>query len=158
MCASRQDLNREHATLVTDWALPQLRADEFFITLTIILGTFEGRWFRRLHVQKLSTVRQFLLSVPVGQETVSSGCADLSGVKIQQGFQLSLSIGCILKRSVSCEIENLPVADNTADVVISNCVINLFSRVPLGPLLWPHQLRPQSPRFVRRLQCYYEEV
>src|SRR5580704_508840 len=77
MCASRQDLNREHATLVTDWALPQLRADEFFITLTIILGTFEGRWFRRLHVQKLSTVRQFLLSVPVGQETVSSGCADL---------------------------------------------------------------------------------
>src|SRR5260370_38483272 len=72
MWASRQDLNREHATLVTDWALPQLRADEFFITLTIILGTFEGRWFPRLHVQKLSTVRQFLLSVPVGQETVAA--------------------------------------------------------------------------------------
>jgi hypothetical protein len=34
----------------------------------------------------------------------------------------------------------------------------LLSRVPLGPLPWLHQLRPQSPRFVRRLQCYYEEV
>ena len=47
MWASRQDLNHQHATLVTDWALPQRRADEFFITLTIILSSFEGRWFRR---------------------------------------------------------------------------------------------------------------
>ena len=70
MWASREDLNREHATLVTDWALPQLRADEFFITLTIILSTFGTRRFWRWHVQKLSTVRQFLLSVPVGQATV----------------------------------------------------------------------------------------
>jgi hypothetical protein len=70
MWASRQDLNHEHPTLVTDWAFPQLRADQFFITLSIILGTFEGRWFRRRHVQKLSTVRQFLLSVSVGQEAV----------------------------------------------------------------------------------------
>ena len=28
------------------------------------------------------------------------------------------------------EIENLPIADNTADVVISNCVINLSSNKP----------------------------
>ena len=28
------------------------------------------------------------------------------------------------------EIENLPVADNTADVVISNCVINLSQNKP----------------------------
>jgi hypothetical protein len=55
--------------LVTDWALPQLRTDEFFIALTIILGNCEG-WLRCLHVQKLSTVRQFLLPVPVGQEAV----------------------------------------------------------------------------------------
>ena len=34
----------------------------------------------------------------------------------------------------------------------------LLSHVSLGPLPWLHQLRPQSPRFVRRLQCYYEEV
>ena len=34
----------------------------------------------------------------------------------------------------------------------------LLSHVPLGPLPWIHQLRPQLPRFVRRLQCYYEEV
>jgi Protein of unknown function (Hypoth_ymh)/Resolvase, N terminal domain len=34
----------------------------------------------------------------------------------------------------------------------------LLSHVPLGPLPWLHQLRPQLPRFVRRLQCYYEEV
>jgi len=53
MLAWRQDLNHRHATLVPDWALPQRRADEFFITLTIIFSTFEGRWFRRRHVQKL---------------------------------------------------------------------------------------------------------
>src|SRR5258707_15387494 len=34
----------------------------------------------------------------------------------------------------------------------------LLSRVPLGPLPWLHRLRPQSPRFVRRLQRYYDEV
>jgi hypothetical protein len=34
----------------------------------------------------------------------------------------------------------------------------LLSHVPLGPLPWLHQLRPQLPRFVRRLQCYYEGV
>src|SRR5260370_41624186 len=34
----------------------------------------------------------------------------------------------------------------------------LLSHVPLGPLPWLHQLRAQLPRFVRRLQCYYEEV
>jgi hypothetical protein len=56
--------------LVTDWALPQRRADEFLITLTIILSRFEVRWFWRRHVQKLSTVRQFLFSVSVGQEAV----------------------------------------------------------------------------------------
>src|SRR5580704_5921711 len=70
MRAWRQDLNHQHATLVTDWALPQRRVDEFFITLTIILSTFGTRRFWRWHVQKLSTVRQFLLSVPVGQEAV----------------------------------------------------------------------------------------
>ena len=70
MWASLQDLNHEHAPSVTDWALSQLRADEFCITLRIILGTFEGRWFRRRHVQKLSTVRQFLFSVSGGQEAV----------------------------------------------------------------------------------------
>jgi hypothetical protein len=55
---------------VTDWALPQRSADEFLITLTIILSRFEVRWFWRRHVQKLSTVLQFLFSVSVGQETV----------------------------------------------------------------------------------------
>ena len=34
----------------------------------------------------------------------------------------------------------------------------LLSRVPLGPLPWLHRLRARAPRFVRRLQCYYEEV
>ena len=34
----------------------------------------------------------------------------------------------------------------------------LLSRVPLGPLPWLHRLRTQSPRFVRRLHRYYEEV
>jgi hypothetical protein len=56
--------------LVTDWALPQRSADEFLITLTIILNRFEVRWFWRRHVQKLSTVLQFLFSVSVGQEAV----------------------------------------------------------------------------------------
>src|SRR5258708_1049940 len=84
MWASRQDLNHKHATLVTDLALPQRRADEFFITLTIILSTFEGRWFRRRHVQKLSTVRQFLLSVPVGQEAVVADA--LKALRKHMGF------------------------------------------------------------------------
>src|SRR5258708_33042516 len=34
----------------------------------------------------------------------------------------------------------------------------LLSHVPLGPLPWLHRLRARAPRFVRRLQCYYEEV
>jgi hypothetical protein len=55
---------------VTDWALPQRTAGEFFIALTIILSTVQRRRFPRRHVQKLSTVRQFLLSVPVGQEAI----------------------------------------------------------------------------------------
>src|SRR5271170_2360770 len=47
MWASRQDLYHQHATLVTGWALPEGRADEFLITLTIILSAFEGWWIRR---------------------------------------------------------------------------------------------------------------
>src|SRR5260370_7202838 len=70
MWASRQDRDHQHATLVAGWALPQRNADEFLITLTIILSRFEVRWFWRRHVQKLSTVLQFLFSVSVGQETV----------------------------------------------------------------------------------------
>src|SRR5260370_8353461 len=70
MWASRQDLVHQHATLVAGWALPQRSADEFLIALTIILSRFEVRWFWRRHVQKLSTVLQFLFSVSVGQETV----------------------------------------------------------------------------------------
>src|SRR5260370_11849673 len=34
----------------------------------------------------------------------------------------------------------------------------LLSHVPLGPLPWLHQLRPQLPRFVRPLQSYYEAL
>jgi len=37
--------------LVTGWALPERRAEEFLITLTIILSTFEGWWFWRRHLQ-----------------------------------------------------------------------------------------------------------
>ena len=72
MWASRQDLDHKHSTFVTDWALPQRSADEFLITLTKILSRFEVRWFWRWrrHVQKLSTVLQFLFSVSVGQKTV----------------------------------------------------------------------------------------
>ena len=36
------------------------------------------------------------------------------------------------------EIEHLPVADNTVDVVLSNCVINLS---PDKPLVWKEILR-----------------
>jgi len=38
--ASRQDLDHEHAALVTDWAFPQRSAGEFFIALMIILAGF----------------------------------------------------------------------------------------------------------------------
>ena len=38
MWASRQDLDHQHATLMTGWAPPERRADEFLITLTIILA------------------------------------------------------------------------------------------------------------------------
>jgi hypothetical protein len=48
MWASRQDLDHQHATLVTGWALPERRSDEFLITLTKILSAFEGRRFRVL--------------------------------------------------------------------------------------------------------------
>jgi hypothetical protein len=34
---SRQDLGYQHPALATDWALPQRRAGEFFIALTIVL-------------------------------------------------------------------------------------------------------------------------
>src|SRR5271166_5290557 len=40
---SRQDLGYQHPALTTDWALPQRRAGEFFIALTIVLGGFRGR-------------------------------------------------------------------------------------------------------------------
>jgi hypothetical protein len=36
----RQDLDHEHATLVTDWAFPQRRAGEFFIALGIARAGF----------------------------------------------------------------------------------------------------------------------
>jgi len=40
---SRPDLGYQHPALATDWALPQRRAGEFFIALTIVLGGFQGR-------------------------------------------------------------------------------------------------------------------
>jgi hypothetical protein len=38
--ASRQDLNHQHAALVTDRALPERTAGEFFIAFAIVLGGF----------------------------------------------------------------------------------------------------------------------
>src|SRR5271157_5334734 len=46
---SRQDLGYQHPALATDWTLPQRRAGEFFIALTIVLGGFQGRGFGRWH-------------------------------------------------------------------------------------------------------------
>src|SRR5438132_12922557 len=54
--ASGQDLNDQHTTLVTDWALPERTAGEFFIALAIILSGFDGRWFGLKHAQQFSTV------------------------------------------------------------------------------------------------------
>ena len=51
MWASRQDLDHQHVTLMTGWALPERRSDEFLVTLTKILSAFEGRRFWRRHVQ-----------------------------------------------------------------------------------------------------------
>src|SRR6516162_4968891 len=49
--ASRQDRN-QHATLVTDRALPERTAGEFLIAFAIILGGFRGRRFARRHAQQ----------------------------------------------------------------------------------------------------------
>ena len=40
MCASRQDLDLQHAILMTGWAFPERRADQFLIALTTVLSTF----------------------------------------------------------------------------------------------------------------------
>src|ERR1700730_4228106 len=67
---SRQDLDHEHATLVTDWAFPQRITGEFFIALGIVSAGFRSRWSGSWHAQQLSAPCQFLFSVSVGQETV----------------------------------------------------------------------------------------
>ena len=64
MWASRQDLNYKHATLVTDRALPERTAGEFFIAFAIILGGLRGRRFARPHAQQFleTTLEIYLFS------------------------------------------------------------------------------------------------
>ena len=57
----RQDLNHHHATLMTDWALPQRRAGEFFIAVPIVLGGAPERYVAGCHAQKLAAAGQLLL-------------------------------------------------------------------------------------------------
>jgi hypothetical protein len=52
----RHDLDDQHTPLVTDWALAQRRAGEFFIALPVILDGFDGRWLELRHAQQFSAV------------------------------------------------------------------------------------------------------
>jgi hypothetical protein len=74
--ASRQDLNHQHAALVTDRTLPERTAREFFIAFAIILGGFRGRTARTAACPiVLGSVPIFVLGIGwLGSR--SSGCAE----------------------------------------------------------------------------------
>src|SRR5580700_587895 len=90
---SRQDLDHEHATLVTDWAFPQRRAGEFFIALGKVSAGFRSRWSVSWHAQQLSAPCQFLFSVSVSQETVVADAhvgarfQQMNGKRVSQGMR-----------------------------------------------------------------------
>lgn len=65
----RQDLNDEHLSLVTDWALRQRTPGELLVPLSIVLVEVTA-WLAGWHLQQLTAPGKLSSSATIGEEAV----------------------------------------------------------------------------------------